>query len=136
MEVPSPDLAHGFLAGLAALLQASGCAVVYTAAITLRRATGFTTDGQSRRLVTHGIFSLLRHPIAVGLGLVYAGLLAAAPNPWTAFGLAAFTLHQRRQAAAEEHLLRRRFGSGYESYRHRTGRFWPKPGRSPTTTEE
>lgn len=107
----------------------AGNGLVAAAALTLNRRTRFDGDGQSVALVTEGIFGLTRHPIVLGLGLIYLGFFLALPSPLVLAGLLGYGGHQQRRLAAEEALLEKRFGSRYRAYRRRVGRFaprWPK----------
>ncbi len=103
-----------------------GNAVVVAAVAILRRQTTFDSRGQSRKLVTGGIFAWLQHPIISGLGLIYLGLFLACPSPLVLGGLVCFGSHQKRRTAQEEVLLAAHFGRPYRQYRARVGRFWPR----------
>ena len=103
-----------------------GNAVVLVAVAALRRQTTFDSRGQSRKLVTGGIFAWLQHPIVTGMGLIYLGLFLICPSPLVLGGLVCFGCHQRRCTAQEEMLLAARFGRPYHHYRARVGRFWPR----------
>ena len=109
-----------------------GNAVVLAAVAALRRQTTFDSRGQSRKLVTGGIFGWLQHPIVTGMGLIYLGLFLICPSPLVLGGLVCFGCHQKRRTAQEEMLLAARFGRPYHQYRVRVGRFWP---RRPTRTK-
>ncbi len=103
-----------------------GNAVVLVAVAALRRQTTFDSRGQSRKLVTGGIFGWLQHPIVTGMGLIYLGLFLICPSPLVLGGLVCFGCHQRRRTAQEEMLLAARFGRPYHEYCARVGRFWPR----------
>ncbi len=110
-----------------------GNAVVLVAVAALRRQTTFDARGQSRKLVTGGIFGWLQHPIVTGMGLIYLGLFLICPSPLVLGGLVCFGCHQRRRTAQEEMLLAARFGQAYHQYRVRVGRFWPRWPTGPKT---
>ncbi len=110
-----------------------GNAVVLVAVAALRRQTTFDSRGQSRKLVTGGIFGWLQHPIVTGMGLIYLGLFLICPSPLVLGGLVCFGCHQRRRTAQEEMLLAARFGRPYHQYRARVGRFWPRWPTGPKT---
>lgn len=103
-----------------------GNAVIVAAVVTLRHRTTFDSRGQSRKLVTGGIFAWLQHPIVSGMGLIYLGLFLACPSPLVLAGLACFAWHQKHRTVHEEKLLAARFGRPYQQYRDRVGRFWPR----------
>ena len=104
----------------------AGNGLIASAVFTLRRGTRFEADGQSRRLVTGGVFRLMQHPVVGGLGLIYLGFFLALPSPLVLAGLGCFGWHQQRRLAAEEALLANRFGQPYQDYRRRVGRFGPR----------
>ncbi len=126
-EGVAPWLGGGLLAG--------GNVVLLLAVVALRRHTGFGANGESERLLTRGIYGLLRHPIVAGMGAVYAGCLLIWPTLWGVAGILAFCIHQYRCLEAEEALLDQRFGETYRRYRDRVGRFWLRrrfvPSRDP-----
>lgn len=111
-------------AGGVALLAGNG--LVAAAALHLRRRTAFGPDGQSAALVTDGVFAVVRHPIVLGMGLIYLGFFLALPSPWLLMGLLAFGCHQQRRLAGEEALLEKRFGPDYRDYQDRVGGLWPR----------
>ncbi len=124
-------LPPGAGASIGLALASGGClvlgnAVVWVAVSALRRQTTFDSRGQSRKLVTNGIFGWLQHPIVTGLGLIYLGLFLICPSPLVLVGLVCFACHQKRRTAQEEMLLAARFGRPYRQYRARVGRFWPR----------
>ncbi len=120
-----------WLAPASGICMALGNALVLAAVAALRRQTTFDTHGQSRSLVTSGIFAWLQHPIVSGMGLIYLGLFLSFPSPLVLSGLVCFGSHQKRRTDQEEILLAMRFGRPYQAYRDRAGRFWPRwPPRS------
>lgn len=120
-------LPHGYRLGfLGAALLVSGNGLIIAAVLTLKKGTGFNTAGESERLLTHGVFGLLRHPVVAGMGLIYLGFLVAVPCVWTFAGIAAYGLHQGRLLKKEEELLEARFGSTYRDYKGSVGCFWPR----------
>jgi protein-S-isoprenylcysteine O-methyltransferase Ste14 len=127
--VPLATRSPSWLAPAGAVALLAGNGLVTAAALTLKRRTTFGPDGQSAALVTGGIFGLVRHPITLGMGVIYLGFFLALPSPWMLVGLLAFAGHQRRRLAAEEALLAERFGPSYRDYRRRVGGLWPRwPG--------
>jgi protein-S-isoprenylcysteine O-methyltransferase Ste14 len=107
-----------------------GNALIAAAVLTLKRHTTFDAAGQSRALVTGGIFAFIQHPVVSGLGLIYLGFFLALPSPLVLVGLACYGWHQQRRVKVEEVLLAKRFGQRYRAYQGRVGRFLPRwPGR-------
>jgi len=79
---------------------------------------------QKQTLVTTGIYRTIRHPIYVGLFLVYiGGELVAQSMLWMSFLVLIVPLYL--QAKREEKILRRYFGESYEIYKKRTSMFIP-----------
>ena len=115
-----------WLAPASGVCMALGNALVLAAVAALRRQTTFDAHGQSRNLVTSGIFAWLQHPIVSGMGLIYLGLFLSFPSPLVLSGLVCFGCHQNRRTDQEEILLAMRFGRPYQAYRVRAGRFWPR----------
>ncbi|AZO20873.1 MULTISPECIES: isoprenylcysteine carboxylmethyltransferase family protein [unclassified Mesorhizobium] len=79
-------------------------------------------------LIVSGPFSMTRNPLyffstigAVGIGLMFGSVLAAA-----ALGLASFLVF-RFTARMEAEFLSGKFGAAYAAYAERTPRFWPNP---------
>ncbi|RWM04190.1 isoprenylcysteine carboxylmethyltransferase family protein [Mesorhizobium sp.] len=79
-------------------------------------------------LIVSGPFSMTRNPLyffstigAVGIGLMFGSVLAAA-----ALGLASFLVF-RFTARREAEFLAGKFGAAYTAYAERTPRFWPNP---------
>lgn len=79
-------------------------------------------------LIVSGPFSMTRNPLyffstigAVGIGLMFGSVLAAA-----ALGLASFLVF-RFTARMEAEFLSGKFGAAYTAYAERTPRFWPNP---------
>jgi len=124
--LPEGTLAPDWLATISGACLLAGNALIAVAVFTLKRRAAFDDAGQSEQLVTGGVFSLMRHPIVGGLGLIYLGFFLALPSPLLMVGLVCFGWHQQRRLAAEEVLLENRFGPSYGQYRSRVGRFWPR----------
>jgi protein-S-isoprenylcysteine O-methyltransferase Ste14 len=80
----------------------------------------FSGRPEAHHLVTHGLYSKLRHPIYVFGGLAYLGALLALLG-WSALiiGLV-MALIEAGRARREERVLAQTFGPDYEAYRSRT----------------
>lgn len=90
-----------------------------------RQYSGYITLQEDHRLVQHGLYGLIRHPIylralmvLLGLPLLFRSWLAI---PALAFG-AVFVAARIRQ---EEKLLAENFGTEFDAYRRRTWRLLP-----------
>jgi protein-S-isoprenylcysteine O-methyltransferase Ste14 len=130
--LPAESRFPGWLAPTGGVCLLTGNGVIAAAVFTLKRRTAFDAAGQSRRLLTDGVFGLIQHPIVSGLGMIYLGFFLAFPSPLVLTGLGCYAWHQKRRLTAEEDLLEQHFGQSYREYRRRVGRFWPRwsaPGR-------
>jgi protein-S-isoprenylcysteine O-methyltransferase Ste14 len=80
----------------------------------------FSVDAQARELVTHGLYSRLRHPIYVfGTFAFLFALLAL--SGWRALAIWPFVLLiQVGRARREERVLAAAFGPAYQEYREAT----------------
>jgi len=81
---------------------------------------------EGHRLVTHGLYRLVRHPMYLALFLYALGMGLAVPN-WIAgptYGLAMILLVGLR-LGPEEQLMREEFGEEYEAYARTTKRLIP-----------
>ena len=82
--------------------------------------TSFTPRPEARRLVTHGVYRYLRHPLYIGAEILTAGLFVfMGLYPLLLFALVSVP-RQRRRARAEEAVLDAAFGEDYREYRRRT----------------
>ena len=81
---------------------------------------------EGHRLVTHGIYTRLRHPMYLALLLYSLGQVLVVPN-WVAGPsyLAAFGLLFVFRVGPEERLMREEFGKEYEAYMTRSKRILP-----------
>ena len=91
--------------------------------LTLRRA--FTIMSEARELIVHGIFRLIRHPLYAGHFIMFFGSLLLRFHPVTVGLYVVFCIGQFMRARIEERKLAASF-PGYESYKRRTGMFFPK----------
>ena len=82
--------------------------------------SAFTLKPEARRLVTHGLYSSIRHPIYLfGSGAYFGAFVALQVWPILVVWMALLPLEVLR-ARREGHLLRERFGEQYEQYRRNT----------------
>jgi protein-S-isoprenylcysteine O-methyltransferase Ste14 len=80
----------------------------------------FSVTPKARDLVTHGLYSRLRHPMYTFADLTVSGI-ALAMHRWYALLLLVILLPlQMRNARTERKLLRGKFGERYETYRRAT----------------
>jgi protein-S-isoprenylcysteine O-methyltransferase Ste14 len=81
---------------------------------------------EQHHLITHGVYSRVRHPMYSSLMLYSIGQLLALPN-WVVGPsyLVTFTLLFVFRVIAEERMMREQFGDEYERYSRRTKRLVP-----------
>jgi protein-S-isoprenylcysteine O-methyltransferase Ste14 len=83
--------------------------------------------GAEHRLIVHGPYARVRHPMYVAFtGIFLACFLLSANGLIGITGLGAEALNLLLRAPREEKMMAARFGGEYESYRRRTGRFLPR----------
>jgi protein-S-isoprenylcysteine O-methyltransferase Ste14 len=83
---------------------------------------------EEHKLVTHGPYRWVRHPLYTVGFLLFTGLSLLATN-WFIFSMlifGSFVLIER--TSKEEQLLEKRFGDDYRDYMAHTGRFLPRFG--------
>jgi len=80
-----------------------------------------------QHIVTYGAYSRVRHPFYASFLLTLLGACFFLPHPATmlafVYGFLVLSFTARRE---ERRLCASQFGSEYESYMRRTGRFWPR----------
>ncbi len=78
-------------------------------------------------LITHGVYSRIRHPMYTAIFLLYTAQAVFIHN-WIAglSGLMTFGLMYLIRAPIEEAMMREQFGQAYDEYCSGTGRLWPK----------
>ncbi len=80
----------------------------------------FSISPQATMLVTHGIYSRIRHPVYVFSAIGIAGLLLYINWPRLLVILLLIVPMQVVRARREERVLEERFGEEYRSYKHAT----------------
>ncbi len=76
------------------------------------------------RLVQHGVYAKVRHPIYTANLLVLTGLTLATGSAWLFANGIVLAVYYARSAPREERALLGEL-PGYAAYLRRTGRFWP-----------
>jgi protein-S-isoprenylcysteine O-methyltransferase Ste14 len=81
---------------------------------------------EQHRLITHGVYRRIRHPMYTGLLLYSVGQVLVLPN-WVAGPsyLVAFAVLLAFRIRAEEVMMLEQFGDGYAAYMARTQRLIP-----------
>lgn len=80
----------------------------------------FSVAPKARRLVTHGIYSKIRHPVYVFSSIAIAGALIFFDLDYLLFFFIAIIPIQIVRARKEEAVLENAFGDEYREYRRRT----------------
>ncbi len=82
-----------------------------------------------QNIVTYGAYKRIRHPFYTSFLMTLLGAFLFFPHVTTLalflYGILILTLTAKRE---EKRLSASAFGSEYQSYMQRTGRFWPKLG--------
>jgi protein-S-isoprenylcysteine O-methyltransferase Ste14 len=86
---------------------------------------------EDHKLITHGIYARIRHPMYTAFWLMALAQALLLPN-WVAgfAGLLGFGTLYALRVGHEERLMLDGFGDAYRAYMDRTGRLLPKFGRS------
>ena len=106
-------------------LRAAGIAlalVSFGLLLTARAQLGssFSVTPQARALVSHGLYSRIRHPMYVFVDLTIAGI-ALTLGIWYVLGIVLVLVPlQIRNARKESRLLQEKFGDTYAKYRSQT----------------
>ncbi|KAL4420749.1 hypothetical protein ABPG75_010405 [Micractinium tetrahymenae] len=101
-----------------------GAALALVAALQVGHFSFMGSPQVPRRLHTHGVYALLRHPQALGNMLFLIGFSLAGGAVWaSATFLLAFLLYRGTVVPAEERMLREAYGDEYEQYARRVPRF-------------
>ena len=82
---------------------------------------------EGHRLITHGVYRAVRHPMYSALALYSVGQALALPN-WVAgfSNLVAFAVLFAFRVGAEERMMAQQFGNDYATYTARTKRLIPR----------
>lgn len=114
-----------FLGNPSPWLRSSGIALAllsFALLLTARVHLGnsFSVTPEARSLVTHGLYSRIRHPMYVFVDLTLLGI-GLALGTWIVAGILVVLLPlQVRNARKEASLLRERFGDTYSAYLRQT----------------
>jgi protein-S-isoprenylcysteine O-methyltransferase Ste14 len=82
---------------------------------------------ESHKLITHGIYARIRHPMYSAFWLWAIAQALLLPNWIAGFsGIVGFGALYLMRVGPEEEMMRESFGPEYDAYMGRTGRLWPK----------
>jgi protein-S-isoprenylcysteine O-methyltransferase Ste14 len=86
----------------------------------LQLGASFSATAQARQLVTHGVYSKIRHPVYVFGGVAWVGALLVLLG-WRALTIGVIiAVIEFARARREERVLEQAFGAEYEEYRKHT----------------
>jgi protein-S-isoprenylcysteine O-methyltransferase Ste14 len=115
------QLAWGTCAAIAAFLVLVGLAAYLGALLPLRKAL------REERLLTSGLYSVVRHPLYAASILFILPGVALLVRSWLLLPMPALAyVAARAFIPAEEAQLRWRFGEAFDRYRSRTNAFFPR----------
>jgi len=107
------------------LRAAAGMILVGFGGYLIDESHGLVIDAEPAGLVDWGVYALVRHPMYLGMLLVYLGLAAATLSVASLALLPAFFYAYDRFAAYEERMLVEAFGEDYLGYMGRVRRWVP-----------
>jgi protein-S-isoprenylcysteine O-methyltransferase Ste14 len=107
---------------LATMLVIGGAAFAVYSILSLGRSVSIMAE--ARRLVTHGPYARIRHPLYLGEEIVLLGITLEFISPWALALLACQWAFQLRRMGYEERTLKGAFPE-YEIYMERTSRLIP-----------
>ncbi len=111
---------------LAARLALLGLALFATVSLIRSAAAVHHLEGAPDHVVTIGPFRHVRHPIYLGVMLVYLGMGLATASLLSMGVLAGIFFYYNYIAGYEERLLAARFGDAYGEYKAKTGKWVPR----------
>jgi protein-S-isoprenylcysteine O-methyltransferase Ste14 len=80
----------------------------------------FSIAPEAKQLVTHGVYSKVRHPVYTFGILLFIGLAMYVARPWFLIGMLVLVPIQIARARVEEKVLTKKFGAEYLAYRKTT----------------
>ena len=101
-----------------AMLAVTGYVLLITARLQLGKS--FSVSPQAKALVTHGLYSRIRNPIYVCVGVMWLGVIVALCLYWLIVPLVALLVMQVFRSGRESRVLEEKFGQAYLDYRKQT----------------
>jgi protein-S-isoprenylcysteine O-methyltransferase Ste14 len=102
----------------AAIVAVTGYVLFVTARLQL--GNSFAVSPQAKELVTHGLYSRIRNPIYVFVGVMWLGLIVALPLYWLFIPFLVLLVAQVLRSRREAKVLQERYGQKYLDYRKQT----------------
>ena len=108
------------------IMVVAGLAIALVAVATLRMSYSSTlVIRQNHRLVTHGIYRFVRHPVYFGVLMVCLGVPVHSASPVGVVTMAVLIPILLNRIRLEEGLLSEEFGEAYEAYSEATSKLVP-----------
>jgi protein-S-isoprenylcysteine O-methyltransferase Ste14 len=101
-----------------AVLAIAGYCLLLTARFQLGKS--FAVSPQAKELVTHGLYSRIRNPIYVSVGIMWFGVIVALHLYWLFVPYVALLVMQVFRVGKEAKVLGEKFGQTYLDYRKQT----------------
>ena len=86
----------------------------------LQLGASFSVSPRAKELVTYGLYSRIRNPIYLFVGVMWVGLIVALQLNWLFVPFLALLVMQLIRARREAKVLQDRFGQAYLDYRAQT----------------
>jgi protein-S-isoprenylcysteine O-methyltransferase Ste14 len=96
------------------------CGYVLFVTARLQLGKSFSVSPQAKALVTHGLYSRIRNPIYVCVGVMWLGVIVALCLYWLIVPLVALLVMQVFRSGRESRVLEEKFGQAYLDYRKQT----------------
>lgn len=96
------------------------CGLVLLTTARIQLGNSFSLTPQARKLVTHGLYSRVRHPVYVFGSIAIVGLFLYMNHPLWLLVLIPIVPMQILRARAEERVLEAKFGEEYRAYKAST----------------
>jgi protein-S-isoprenylcysteine O-methyltransferase Ste14 len=127
---PIPALDIGALQAFGVALGVAGCGLIFVAQLAMGDSWRIGVDTEERtKLVTDGLFGLVRNPVYSMVALTYLGLVLMLGSALIIAGLLVLLVGLQIQVrAVEEPYLLEVHGDEYAAYASRVGRFAPGVG--------
>ncbi len=100
------------------ILAIAGYSLFVTARLQLGKS--FSVSPQAKELITHGLYSRIRNPIYLFVGVMWLGLIVALRIDWLLVPFLALLTMQVIRSGRERKVLEERFGEAYLIYRKQT----------------
>lgn len=121
-----PFLATPFFQWVGTVVMGTGLILEAVGIVTLGVNFRVMLPQEKTNLVTHGIYSYVRHPMVLSVMLFAAGIFFIVPNGLTLFNAVVQVVMYNAKADVEEQYLLQVHGENYRTYKKRVGKFFPK----------